>query len=177
MTNCTTLEEYNNATGSSLKKTGLWDSPKTHIIGNNTAFAEELQELTSFLEGKGYKVEGHWVSLINYQKVVDEIKASGEQSDCKPVVLNLASGYDLYDGCIAKVLIEALEKSGLAYTGGDSNFYNIGNSKLISKPLLQQNGVPTASFVVLHAESMDEDIKKAEEPWAELAFINWVGHF
>ncbi|MCP6756146.1 hypothetical protein NL533_31460, partial [Klebsiella pneumoniae] len=70
---------------------------------------------------------------------------------------------DLYDGCLGLTFVKALEKSGLPYTGGDSKFYATGNSKFISKPLFQKNGVPTAPFVVFHADSIDEDIKKAEQ--------------
>ena len=163
MSNCVTLEEYNNATGSNITKAGLWNNPISWIAIHESSSEEAMQEISLFLEKMGYKVKTHWVTLINYQKVVDEIVASSDQSECKPVVLNLAWGEDLYDGCLGLTFVKALEQSGLPYTGGGSKFYATGNSKFTSKPLFQQYNVPTAPFVLLHIDSIDEDITTAEK--------------
>ena len=163
MSKCVTLEEYNNATGSNLTKTGLWNNPISWIAIQESSSEEHMQDTAQFLQEMGYNVKTHWVTLINYQNILDEIIASSDQKECKPVILNLAWGEDLYDGCLGLTFVKALEKSGLPYTGGDSKFYATGNSKFISKPLFQQNGVPTAPFVVLHADTMDDDIRKAEQ--------------
>ena len=163
MSRCVTLDEYNNATGLNLTKTGLWNNPKSWLAIYESSSEERMLEISKFLEDMGYKVKTHWVSLLNYKNVLDEIVASSNQGECKPVIMNLAWGEDLYDGCLGLTFIKALEKTGLPYTGGDSKFYSTGNSKFISKPLFQQYGVPTAPFVVLHNDSMEEDIKQAEE--------------
>lgn len=162
MSKCITLEEYNNATASNLTKTGLWNNPKSWLAIYESSSDERMQEISYFLEEMGYKVKTHWVSLIDFQNVLDEIVTTSD-NQCRPVILNFAWGEDLYDGCLGLTFVKALEKSGLPYTGGDSRFYSKGNSKFISKPLFQQYGVPTAPFIVLHADSMDEDIRRAEE--------------
>lgn len=159
---CVTLEEYNNATGENITQIGLWSRRALRNLAYKSQ-AEEKAQLRTFLEALGYSVEIHDVTLINYRQVVDGIVASSNLSDCRPVVLNMAAGYDMYDGCVGATLIEALEKSGLPFTGGDSKYYSAAMSKHISKRLFQENGVPTAPFVVLRSDSMDEDLQMAEE--------------
>ena len=127
MSRCVTLDEYNNATGSNLTKTGLWNNPKSWLAIYESSSEERMLEISKFLKDMGYKVRSHWVSLLNYQKVLDEIVASSNQGECKPVIMNLAWGEDLYDGCLGLTFVKALEKTGLPYTGGDSKFYSTGN--------------------------------------------------
>lgn len=67
------------------------------------------------------------------------------------------------DGYPGISVINLLEANKILFTGTNSYFYNITTSKPVMKKIFETNGVPTAPFVEISLETIEEDLKKAEE--------------
>lgn len=68
------------------------------------------------------------------------------------IVLNLCDGIE-ERGTPGPCVVGALEAAGIRFTGADSEFYGISSSKLASKKMLIEAGVPTPAFEELSASA------------------------
>ncbi|MBS1188831.1 MAG: hypothetical protein H6R10_623 [Rhodocyclaceae bacterium] len=80
------------------------------------------------------------------QAVAQALESSREHG---VVVFNFCDGVDDPTDAPGLSVIDALERAGLRFTGADSAFYRISQSKILTKACLQEAGVPTAPFAVV----------------------------
>ncbi len=70
------------------------------------------------------------------------------------VVFNLCDGIEV-DGYPGIQTVRALEKSGLAFTGADTAFYELTTPKTLLKQRLIERGVSTSPFVAIKDPGAD----------------------
>jgi D-alanine-D-alanine ligase len=83
-----------------------------------------------------------------WQPIVDtNLDAVIEQVRCQEsIVLNLCDGIG---GTPGPCVVRALERSGIRFTGADSQFYEVSTSKIAMKEMMNAAGVPTPAFEAL----------------------------
>lgn len=85
-----------------------------------------------------------WQPIVdsNVETVIAQVRR--EES----IVLNLCDGIG---GTPGPCVVRALERSGVRFTGADSQFYEVSTSKLAMKEMMISAGVPTPAFEALPA--------------------------
>ncbi|BAY29809.1 D-alanine--D-alanine ligase [Nostoc carneum NIES-2107] len=84
------------------------------------------------------------ITLENMKAVIEEVAAS--QTKYFPVVLNYCAGLDEVDGYPGASVVKLLEAKGIPFTGADSQFFRMGNSKILMKQAFVEAGVSTAPY-------------------------------
>lgn len=87
------------------------------------------------------------ITLKNMRAVIEEVAAS--QSEYFPVVLNYCAGLDEIDGSPGASVVRLLEAKGILFTGADSQFFRMGDSKILMKQAFIDAGVSTAPYEVI----------------------------
>lgn len=80
------------------------------------------------------------------REVVAQVSKFREKNET--VVFNFCDGDDV-NGYPGLALLEALEQSGIPFTGADSRFYEISTSKIRIKEALIADGVSTSPYAIL----------------------------
>jgi D-alanine-D-alanine ligase len=111
---------------------------------NPSYFEEELAEAFAELDVM-WKLK--LITLENMRAVTEEVAAS--QSQYFSVVLNYCAGLDEIDGSPGASVVKLLETKGIPFTGADSHFFEVGDSKILMKHAFIDAGVSTAPFEVL----------------------------
>ena len=87
------------------------------------------------------------ITLENMKAVIEEVAAS--QAQYFPVVLNYCAGLDEIDGYPGASVVKLLEAKGIPFTGADSQFFKMGDSKILMKQAFVEAGVSTAPYEVM----------------------------
>jgi D-alanine-D-alanine ligase len=87
------------------------------------------------------------ITLENMKAVIEEVAAS--QAQYFPVVLNYCAGLDEVDGYPGASVVKLLEAKGIPFTGADSQFFKMGDSKILMKQAFVEAGVSTAPYEVI----------------------------
>ncbi|MEI7614433.1 MAG: hypothetical protein WCK63_16155 [Betaproteobacteria bacterium] len=83
----------------------------------------------------------------NLAQAIEQALASSKQ---RPVVVfNFCDGIDDPNETPGLSVVSALERSGLCFTGANTDFFRISTSKIWMKELFQEAHVPTAPFMVV----------------------------
>ncbi|MEG5164405.1 hypothetical protein QUB37_28945 [Microcoleus sp. AT3-A2] len=88
------------------------------------------------------------ITLENMTAVIEEVAAS--QAQYFPVVLNYCAGLDEIDGYPGASVVKLLEAKGIPFTGADSQFFKMGDSKILMKQAFVEAGVSTAPSEVIN---------------------------
>ncbi|MGB7709602.1 MAG: hypothetical protein WBL95_08685 [Microcoleus sp.] len=107
-------------------------------------FKKELTEVFAEL-GVAWKLR--LITLENMKAVIEEVAAS--QAQYFPVVLNYCAGLDEIDGYPGASVVKLLEAKGIFFTGADSQFFKMGDSKILMKQAFVKSGVSTAPYEVI----------------------------
>jgi D-alanine-D-alanine ligase len=111
---------------------------------NPFCFEEELAEAFTELDVM-WKLK--LITLKNMRAVIEEVAVS--QSQYFSVVLNYCAGLDEIDGTPGASVVRLLEAEGIPFTGADSQFFKVGDSKILMKQAFVDAGVSTAPYEVL----------------------------
>ena len=111
---------------------------------NPLYFQQELGEVFAELD-VAWKFK--LVTLKNMNEVIEEVAAS--QAQYFPVVLNYCAGLDEIDGYPGASVVKLLEAKGIPFTGADSHFFKMGDSKILMKQAFVESGVATAPYEVI----------------------------
>ncbi|MBD2546046.1 ATP-grasp domain-containing protein [Planktothricoides raciborskii] len=111
---------------------------------NPLYFQQELGEVFAELD-IAWKLK--LVTLENMNEVISEVAAS--QAQFFPVVLNYCAGLDEIDGYPGASVVKLLEAKGIPFTGADSHFFKMGDSKILMKQAFVEAGVSTAPYEVI----------------------------
>ncbi|MEG3861179.1 ATP-grasp domain-containing protein [Microcoleus sp. herbarium12] len=87
------------------------------------------------------------ITLENMKAVIEEVATS--QAQYFPVVLNYCAGLDEVDGYPGASVVKLLEAKGIPFTGADSQFFKMGDSKILMKQAFVEAGVSTAPYEVI----------------------------
>lgn len=87
------------------------------------------------------------ITLENMKEVIEEV--AGYQNQYFPVVLNYCGGLDEIDGYPGASVVKLLEAKGIPFTGADSQFFRMGDSKILMKQAFVEAGVSTAPYKVI----------------------------
>lgn len=107
-------------------------------------FQQELAEVFAELD-VAWKFK--LITLENMKAVIEEVAAS--QAQYFPVVLNYCAGLDEIDGYPGASVVKLLEAKGILFTGADSHFFKMGDSKILMKQAFVESGVSTAPYEVI----------------------------
>ncbi len=86
------------------------------------------------------------ITFENMQEVVQNLSVLSKERNI--VVVNFCDGDDI-NGYPGISVIKLLEAHGMIFTGANSNFYDITNSKIVMKKALLEAGVSTAPYAVI----------------------------
>jgi D-alanine-D-alanine ligase len=111
---------------------------------NPLYFQQELAEVFAELD-IAWKLK--LITLENMKVVIEEVAAT--QTQYFPVVLNYCGGLDEIDGYPGASVVELLEAKGILFTGADSQFFKMGDSKILMKQAFVEVGVSTAPYEVI----------------------------
>ena len=95
-----------------------------------------------------------WVEVTPETASMEIARARTEAGLRPVVVFNLCDGIEV-DGYPGIQTVRALEKSGLAFTGADTAFYELTTPKTLLKQRLIERGVSTSPFVVIKDPGTD----------------------
>lgn len=121
--------------------------------GLNSEFyevAEFCQQLKEVFAELGLKWIWQPITFKNMHAVVEEI--SGASNNYIPVVLNYCDGTEI-DGYPGVSVVKLLESKGIIFTGGDANFFNVCDSKILMKRAFVEGSVDTAAYEVISENS------------------------
>lgn len=104
------------------------------------------QQLANVFAELGIKWKWQPITFDNMHAVIDEVAASSK--DYIPVVLNYCNGNEI-DGLPGISLIKLLEAKDFIFTGGDSKFFHVCDSKIRLKRAFMEAGVATAPYEVI----------------------------
>ncbi|MEG4224556.1 ATP-grasp domain-containing protein [Microcoleus sp. N9_B2] len=107
-------------------------------------FQQELAEVFAELE-VAWKFK--LITLKNMKAAIEEVAAS--QTHYFPIVLNYCAGLDEIDGYPGASVVKLLEAKGILFTGADSQFFKMGDSKILMKQAFVEAGVSTAPYEVI----------------------------
>lgn len=88
------------------------------------------------------------ITLENMTAMIEEVAAS--QTKYFPIVLNYCAGLDEIDGYPGASVVKLLEAKGIPFTGADSQFFKMGDSKILMKQAFVEAGVSTAPSEVIN---------------------------
>ncbi|ERT06681.1 carbamoyl-phosphate synthase L chain, ATP binding domain protein [Lyngbya aestuarii BL J] len=111
---------------------------------NPLYFQQELTDVFAELE-VAWKFK--LITLKNMKEVIEEVAAS--QAQYFPVVLNYCAGLDEIDGYPGASVVKLLEAKGIPFAGADSQFFKMGDSKILMKQAFVESGVSTAPYEVI----------------------------
>ncbi len=111
---------------------------------NPLHFQQELADVFAELD-VAWKLR--LITLENMKAVIEEVAAS--QVQYFPVVLNYCAGLDEIDGYPGASVVKLLEAKGIPFTGADSQFFKMGDSKILMKQAFVEAGVSTAPYEVM----------------------------
>jgi D-alanine-D-alanine ligase len=111
---------------------------------NPLYFQQELADVFAELEiAWKFKL----ITLENMKEMIEEVAAS--QAQYLAVVLNYCAGLDEVDGYPGASVVKLLEAKGIPFAGADSQFFKMGDSKILMKQAFVEAGVSTAPYEVI----------------------------
>lgn len=124
-------------------------------------FSQSIAEYTQTFAALQLMWQWQTVTLDDYENIIEKIIREKDTQQQIPIVLNLCDG-DEINGTPGISVVQALEKSGLIYTGSDEYFYRITTSKIPMKQAFDDAGVATAPWKAIH------DPESVSENWLQL---------
>ncbi|MBD1882816.1 hypothetical protein [Microcoleus vaginatus] len=126
--------------------------------GLNSEFYEVpefRQQLTEVFAKLGLKWTWQPITFENIYAVVEKVVASS--NNYIPVILNYCDGTEI-DSYPGVSVVKLLESKGIIFTGGDANFFNVCDSKILMKRAFVEDGVDTAAYEVISENSAFQGI-------------------
>ncbi|MFB8795039.1 MAG: hypothetical protein U7126_12645 [Microcoleus sp.] len=111
---------------------------------NPLYFQQELADVFAELE-VAWKFK--LITLENMKAAIEEVAAS--QAQYFSLVLNYCAGLDEVDGYPGASVVKLLEAKGIPFAGADSQFFKMGDSKILMKEAFVESGVSTAPYEVI----------------------------
>jgi D-alanine-D-alanine ligase len=106
---------------------------------------EFSQQLTDVFAKLGLKWIWQPITFENMHSVVEQVSRS---SNNIPVVLNYCDGTEI-DGYPGVSVVKLLESKGIIFTGANSHFFNLCDSKILMKRAFVEHDVATAAYEVI----------------------------
>eukprot|EP01112_Ceratiomyxa_fruticulosa_P010092 TRINITY_DN2659_c0_g2_i1.p1 TRINITY_DN2659_c0_g2~~TRINITY_DN2659_c0_g2_i1.p1 ORF type:complete len:390 (-),score=68.25 TRINITY_DN2659_c0_g2_i1:227-1396(-) len=151
---------FNTTIPSPTPTKGLLDHPECEVESPDYAFPIFQQEVASWMNDLGCEWIWQPVSLKSMNRVIDHIAQVDKERKC--LALNFCDGTET-DGFPGVSVIKLLQSRGLGFSGSLPFYFEITANKPEMKKLFIKNNVPTAPFVEIKEDDIENCIRTAKE--------------